>query len=161
MASEFDWESQAKPHVPPSNCIPSACMIRKSMWERAGAIRLVYAPGEDAEFWTRGLSVGFTAKKVSDQPLFEYRMHGGSASRTKTYNRTDILESLDGEINSTRLAHRLKWLRLSRSYSQACNLSNYPGWACSYRLGIGRNRKPAWTNAQGVGMYHRKRYGQG
>lgn len=87
---EFDWESQAKPHVPPSNCIPSACMIRKSMWERAGAIRQVYAPGEDAEFWTRGLSVGFTAKKVSDQPLFEYRLHGGSASRTKEYRRTDI-----------------------------------------------------------------------
>lgn len=81
----FDWEIQSRGGVPPSNCIPAAAMFRKSMWERAGGYRQEYAPGEDAEFWTRGLSVGFSARKVMDDPFFHYRAHTGSASRTKTY----------------------------------------------------------------------------
>ena len=86
---EFTWEQQSTPHVPPSNCIPSACMFRRTMWERAGGFRQQYAPGEDTEFWTRGLSVGFTAKKVTDASLFEYRVHQGSASRKLTYSPID------------------------------------------------------------------------
>jgi hypothetical protein len=65
-------------------------MFRRDMWERAGGYRQEYAPGEDTEFWLRGLSVGFNAKRVTSEPLFNYRMHGGSASRTKTY--IDITE---------------------------------------------------------------------
>lgn len=82
---EFNWETQSEIHVPPSNTIPSACMFRKSMWERAGGFRQFYAPGEDAEFWTRGLSLGFNAKRVTTEALFRYRVHEGSASRTKKY----------------------------------------------------------------------------
>lgn len=85
----FSWESQATPHTPPSNCIPSAAMFRKTMWERAGGYKQVYAPGEDAEFWTRGLSVGFTARKVSDDGLFHYRVGHQSASRTLDYRPID------------------------------------------------------------------------
>ena len=86
---EFDWETQASPHNPPQNCVPSGSMFRRSMWERAGGYRQVYAPAEDTEFWTRGLSTGFTAKKVTRAGLFFYRAHPGSASRTKTYNPID------------------------------------------------------------------------
>lgn len=86
---EFDWALQSKPANPPSNVIPSAAMFRKDMWTRAGGIHQVYAPGEDAEFWVRGLSVGFDAKKVSDECLFHYRLHEGSASRTKVYKPID------------------------------------------------------------------------
>lgn len=82
---EFDWNIQSTPHVPPNNCIPSACMFRKEMWERAGGHKQVYAPGEDTEFWTRGLSVGFRAKRVTNEPLFWYRWHKDSASNTKPY----------------------------------------------------------------------------
>lgn len=82
---EFDWEVQSTPHVPPMNCIPSGCMFRKTMWERAGGVRQEYAPGEDTEFWTRGLSVGFKAQRVIRDPLFHYRGHDGSASRTRKY----------------------------------------------------------------------------
>lgn len=81
----FTWANQSLPGVPPNTCIPSASMFRKSMWERAGGIKQEYAPGEDTEFWTRGLSVGFQAVKVVDEPLFHYRAHAGSASRTKQY----------------------------------------------------------------------------
>lgn len=86
---EFDWESQSTPHVPPSNCVPSAAMFRRSMWERAGGYKQEYKPAEDTEFWTRGLSVGFTAKRVTDSPWFIYRSHPGSASRTNKYRGID------------------------------------------------------------------------
>jgi hypothetical protein len=82
---EFSWESQSTAHVPPSNCIPSAAMFRRAMWERAGGYRQKYAPGEDAEFWTRGLSLGWKAERVSDSPLFFYQVHQGSASRSLKY----------------------------------------------------------------------------
>ena len=93
---DFSWSIQARGGVPPANCIPSACMFRREMWERAGGFRQEYAPGEDAEFWVRGLSVGFTARKVSSAPLFIYRLHDGSVSRTREYVRID---------------DRLPWLR--------------------------------------------------
>jgi glycosyltransferase involved in cell wall biosynthesis len=86
---EFDWEGQAKVSVPPSNCIPCAAMFRREMWERAGGYKQVYAPAEDAEFWTRGLSVGFNARKVSNAGLFLYQAHSGSASRRLTYHAID------------------------------------------------------------------------
>jgi glycosyltransferase involved in cell wall biosynthesis len=86
---EFSWQGQTTPHVPPSNCIPSAAAFRKSMWERAGGYRQSYAPGEDTEFWTRGLSVGFDARMVTNTPLFEYRAHKNSASRTHEYVAID------------------------------------------------------------------------
>jgi glycosyltransferase involved in cell wall biosynthesis len=85
----FDWSFQSTPANPPSNVIPSAAMFRKDMWARAGGYNQVYAPGEDAEFWTRGLSVGFDAKKVTNEHLFHYRLHEGSASRTKIYKPID------------------------------------------------------------------------
>lgn len=86
---EFDWEGMAKPTVPPSSCVPVAAMFRRSMWERSGGYRQEFAPAEDTEFWVRGLSLGFLAKKVDERALFWYRPHSGSASRTKVYRRID------------------------------------------------------------------------
>ena len=86
---DFDWEVQATPHNPPANCIPSACLFRREMWRRAGPHKQEYAPGEDAEFWTRGLSIGFTAKKVTTEKLFAYRLHPASATHTKQYKPID------------------------------------------------------------------------
>lgn len=85
----FDWGIQSTAHNPPSNCIPSACIFRKSMWYRAGPHRQEYAPGEDAEFWTRGLSTGFNAERVTDAGLFWYRLHGESATRRLKYKPID------------------------------------------------------------------------
>jgi glycosyltransferase involved in cell wall biosynthesis len=84
----FKWEDQAHPDPKTGgirNGIPCAAMFRREMWERAGGYKQVYHPAEDAEFWLRGLSTGFTARRVSDEPLFLYRQHEGSASRTKRY----------------------------------------------------------------------------
>lgn len=86
---QFSWEAQTTVHNPPSNCVPCAAMFRKEMWRRAGGYRQEYAPGEDTEFFTRGLSVGFTAAKVTEDYLFHYRPHEGGASRTKKYIQID------------------------------------------------------------------------
>lgn len=83
----IEWEFQATPSVPPSNQIPAASMFRRAMWERAGGYQQEFAPGEDAEFWTRGLSVGYRA--VRSGAWYDYRLHEGSASRTKQYRRVD------------------------------------------------------------------------
>jgi glycosyltransferase involved in cell wall biosynthesis len=85
----FNWDLQTRDSVPPSTCVPSGCMFRKSMWARAGGYKQKYAPGEDTEFWTNGLSLGFTAEMVTPETMFWYRGHDGSASRTKTYVAID------------------------------------------------------------------------
>lgn len=85
----FDWEVQAQGGVPPGNCIPSGSMFRRSMWERAGGYKQEFAPAEDAEFWTRGLGRGFTAKQVTREGLFHYRVHGGGAHNTKPWVAID------------------------------------------------------------------------
>jgi len=87
---DFSWERQAAVGNPPSNCIPSAAMFRRSLWERSGGYRQVYAPGEDAEFWTRGLSLGFEAKKIVPDGLFVYRVHADSQSKLKQYKPIDM-----------------------------------------------------------------------
>lgn len=86
---EFSWDIQSSLTNPPANCIPSAAMFRKEMWRRAGWHKQKFAPGEDAEFWTRGLSVGFTARRVSTTPLFRYRLHDAGAHVTKPYRTID------------------------------------------------------------------------
>lgn len=87
---EYNWEDIARPHNPPACNVPSAAMFRKDMWRRAGGYKQVYAPGEDAEFWVRGLSVGYNARKVSYDDLFIYRVHPDSASRRLKYRAIDL-----------------------------------------------------------------------
>lgn len=86
---EFRFEIMADPKIPPSSCIHCASMFRRKMFDRAGGYRQVYAPAEDTEFWVRGLANGFTAKKVTEDALFTYRVHEGSALHTKKFNRLD------------------------------------------------------------------------
>lgn len=87
---EFSFAHQSSVNVPPANCVPSAAMFRREMWRRAGGVvRQGKTPAEDVEFWTRGLSYGFEAKKVADKRLFRYRLHGDQAHKTKKYKRID------------------------------------------------------------------------
>lgn len=86
---EFSWEHMTALGVPPASCIHSAAMFSRKLWLRAGPHRQAHAPGEDTEFWVRGLANGFTARKVTDEYLFSYRVHAGSASRTKQYKPID------------------------------------------------------------------------
>lgn len=81
----FDWDHQSSPGNPPRTCVPTAAMFRRSLWQRAGGYRQVFAPGEDAEFYTRGLSIGYTARRVADEPYIWYRNHPQGASKTRKY----------------------------------------------------------------------------
>ncbi len=87
---EFSWESQSTVHNPPSTTVPTAAMFRKEMWRMAGGYVQSYAPAEDTEFYTRGLSIGFNARKVTDDQLLFYRRHKGSASTSRPYKTIDI-----------------------------------------------------------------------
>jgi glycosyltransferase involved in cell wall biosynthesis len=89
LSNGFDWEWQATPRNPPATHIPTGSMFRRAMWERAGGYKQQYAPGEDAEFYTRGLSVGFTARQVTDVPLYIYRDHGEGAHKRLPYKPID------------------------------------------------------------------------
>jgi glycosyltransferase involved in cell wall biosynthesis len=79
---DFKWEDQASADKF-RNGIPAGAMFRRTMWERSGGYKQVYHPAEDAEFWLRGLSTGFNARRVTDQLLFNYRTHEGSATLTR------------------------------------------------------------------------------
>lgn len=87
----FDWAWQASTKLgdPPHTTIPTGAMFRRGLYLRAGGYKQEHAPGEDAEFYTRGLSVGFTAKKATELPLFLYRDHGGGAHKKKVYHPID------------------------------------------------------------------------
>lgn len=115
---QFEFEPMTKPGVPPPNAIPCAAMFRKDMWERAGGYRQEYAPGEDVEFWLRGLSVGFNARKVTEEPLFNYRLHGGSASRTKEYKDITADKPWIRDRNLMPMGAPTKQPNLVRSYSE-------------------------------------------
>jgi glycosyltransferase involved in cell wall biosynthesis len=90
FTSDFKWEVQAKGGERPQNCVPCAAMFRKSMWQRSGGYIQKYHPAEDAEFWARGLSLGFKAVKASQEPLFIYRTHHDSAYNSNPIKRIDI-----------------------------------------------------------------------
>jgi glycosyltransferase involved in cell wall biosynthesis len=85
---KFSWEWQASAAIPPNTCVPTGAMFRRSLWERSGGYKQEYAPGEDAEFYTRGLSVGFTARQATDDPLLIYRVHEQGAHK-RPYVQTD------------------------------------------------------------------------
>lgn len=87
--SAFSWEEQATPGVPPKTTIHCAAMFRRDMWQRSGGYQQIYAPGEDTEFWTRSLALGYQAKQVTPAPLFLYRNSPGGASKTKPYRPID------------------------------------------------------------------------
>lgn len=115
---EFDWEHQATPHNPPHNCIPCAAMFRRDMWKRSGGYKQVYAPGEDAEFWTRGLSIGYRAKRVDNRPLFLYRLHDKGAHVTKKYKAIDTWHPWMRDHKYPMGAPTTKKAPLIRSYSE-------------------------------------------
>lgn len=77
--NEFDYEKQ----LGRINQIPTCNVSRRAVWERLGGQRQRFAPkhlgcgAEDGEMWLRAGSIGFGAKKVTDEPLFIYSLEGG------------------------------------------------------------------------------------
>lgn len=74
----FDWNRFRERH----NQIPSLCMFRKEAWARAGKFRQYRATGEDADLYMRIAAIGYRCRKVTDAPLFNYRIGHTSATST-------------------------------------------------------------------------------
>lgn len=75
---KFDFHEQAQRH----NQVPSSCVFRKAAWERAGGYRAKYTPAEDAELWLRIAALGYDIRKVTDDVVYNYRLHSNSLSRS-------------------------------------------------------------------------------
>lgn len=73
---DFDFKAQTNR----DNQIPTCCMYRKFLWERAGGYRSYLEPAEDAELWLRMTALGYHARMVTTAPLFLYRWHDRSLS---------------------------------------------------------------------------------
>lgn len=84
---QFDYEARG-------NQVPTCCVFRRDAWERVGGYRSRYCPdgagSEDAAFWSQILSIGYTAKQVTTEPLFNYSL-GGQVSGSKEYQEVDWL----------------------------------------------------------------------
>lgn len=97
----WDFEQQCN-HI---NQVPSLCVFRRDMWERAGGFRPFYQYVEDAEFWTTCGMIGFSGQHVTTQPWFYYRLHDKSASqvhRTGEISEPDWLEYHPGARDEQR-----------------------------------------------------------
>lgn len=66
------------------NQVPTCNVFKKEAWRRTGGYKRRYSPlgagSEDAEFWTRIMSIGYGAKKISDAGLFIYSHKTGMVS---------------------------------------------------------------------------------
>lgn len=72
----FNWDAQLSGR----NQVPTCCMFRREAWRRAGGYKAQYTPAEDAELWTRIVSLGYRAVQATTAPWFLYRWHAGSLS---------------------------------------------------------------------------------
>lgn len=77
---QFDWAWTAKRILPPRTMIPASAMYRREMWRLAGGFLETYTRAEDAEFWLRGLSIGFGVKKADERGLYHWVYHGENLS---------------------------------------------------------------------------------
>lgn len=75
------------------NQIPTCNVFRRSVWDRLGGYRQRYAPygagEEDAEFWLRIGSIGYTAAMVSEEPLFLYHTGSNTVGGNPNHKVTD------------------------------------------------------------------------
>lgn len=89
--SEFDAEKQFFSQ----NQVPTACLMRREIWERLGGQRSRYAPlgagSEDADFWLRACAYGFGVKFVPAErdSAFLYTVFGGTVSGNKEYREVN------------------------------------------------------------------------
>lgn len=89
--NEWDFDQQLKRR----NQVPTACLFKRSVWERLGGYRQRYAPmgagSEDAEFWTRIGAYGSKCQQVTAEPLFLYSHLQGRVSGNPNYREVDWL----------------------------------------------------------------------
>lgn len=83
--TDFRFERQMLHH----NQCPSTSMYRRTVWERSGGYRRRCRTAEDADFWTRVTSLGFSPHKVTDAITLIY------------YNRNDSMSHVEKDWDWT------------------------------------------------------------
>ncbi len=63
------------------NQLPSTSMYRREVWESSGGYRRRWRTSEDADFWSRAVSIGFQPRKVTEADTLIYRQRDDSMSR--------------------------------------------------------------------------------
>lgn len=90
----FDPDKQLT-YAKKQNQVPTACVFRREAWERVGGYKSRYCPygagSEDAAFWSAICSIGYNAKKATEEALFNYTAHGGNVHGNKGYAEVDWL----------------------------------------------------------------------
>jgi len=76
--TQFDWYFQ----IAHMDQIPYCAMMSRAVMRESGGYRSRVWLTEDAEFWTRVTSFGFTARKVTQESIFRYRLRPNSRIRT-------------------------------------------------------------------------------
>jgi len=118
---EFDYEKQ----LAGKNQISCCCVFRRTMFDRLGGYRQRYAPkgtgADDAEFWLRAGSIGYNAKFVTGELLFNY-YYGIGISSNKDYFTPNWLEShpwaKDGQHPFASMAKPEKYSHPVRAYDK-------------------------------------------
>lgn len=92
--STFDPDRQLT-YARKQNQVPTACVFRRDAWQRVGGYKQRYAPmgcgSEDAAFWSAICSIGYNARKVTDEALFNYSASGGLVHGNREYQEVDWL----------------------------------------------------------------------
>jgi len=90
--TDFSYEGQLNGR----NQVPTACVIRKEIFDRSGGYRSRYCPtgagSEDAELWLRIGALGGHAKLSSGMGLFHYSLGTGLVSGNRDYKEVNWRE---------------------------------------------------------------------
>lgn len=81
-----DWppaEASLGQQIMHRNQCPSTSMFRRALWSRVGGYRRRCRTAEDADFWTRCLSVGARGVRVTDAVTLHYRDRDDSMSHVQ------------------------------------------------------------------------------
>jgi len=77
----FNNQFSLAPFLEGINQVPSCCLVRRSAWAQVGGNRTEVIPAEDADTWLRIACLGWKVIKVSNNPVYIYRIHGSNLSR--------------------------------------------------------------------------------
>lgn len=78
MNFQFEWQMMQR------NLLPYCSMFRREAWQSVGGYRRRQRTAEDAEFWSRLSSYGFTPKMVTTVDTLIYRNRDNSMSRIQS-----------------------------------------------------------------------------
>lgn len=111
---------------PKQNQVPTVCVFRREAWERVAGYKSRYCPNgagsEDAALWSAICSIGYNAKKVTDEALFNYSAEGGQVHGNREYTEMDWLSmypwAKDGLHPFASVATPKRWSHPVRQYDE-------------------------------------------